>query len=585
MRRILGVVVFGSLWIFAGCSASKKVPDQQVQQSKTITTLSEDNQRRFDFFFYEANREKMLGNHEKAASYYGECLRIDPASGACMVELSNILLMNKQVNEAVELMERATSLYPDNEWYHVFLSQLYMQTNNSVKAIGIYERLLQFKPTKEDYLYGLAQLYAQNGKFDAAIKMFNRLEAVLGINEGLVLEKEKVLLAAGKEKAAYAEMQRLIKKFPMEARFHGYLGDLYSYFEKGVEAERSYRNAMAMDSNQEHLKFSIANLYLQKGDSVNFRKEFLGGVTSRNVDIDTKLQRVLPFLMKREAALPNMSDEFLTTSFLALLENHPNDSRVHIFYANYLKNKGLIQPSIDSYKRALELNEYDEGAWQDLLLLELSVEDYKMVIQDGAKAFALFPENALFSLLYGSTLLHENNAELALEVLEKGLPFVGDNKALNSQILAVLGDTHYKLGQSDKAFKAYDESLKINEQNIGVLNNYSYYLSVEEIELDKAERMSSKCVELEPSNSTYLDTYAWVLFKKKRYLEAKFIIERAIDNSGSGSGTIVEHYGDILYFNGDIDGAVKQWIKAESIGDTTEFIRQKIETKTYISSK
>jgi tetratricopeptide (TPR) repeat protein len=571
--------------LVGGCKAGKDLAVDQVQPTKIITPLNEENQRRFDFFFYEANREKMLGNYEKSATYYTECLRIDPTSGACMVELSNLLLMNKQAPAAIELMERATKLYPENEWYQLFLSQLYMQTNNTVKAIGIYERLLSLNPDKEDYIYALAQMYAQNEKYDAAIKMFNRLEAILGISEGLILEKEKVLLAAGKEKAALAEMDRLIKKFPLEAKYQGYLGDLYSYFGKVVNAEQCYRKAISMDNSQEHLKFSIANLYLQKGDTTNFRNEFLGGVTSRNVDIETKLQRVLPFLMKREPAVPNMSDEFLLTSFLALLEIHPNDSRVHIFYANYLKNKGLVESAIDSYKRALELNEFDEGAWQDLLLLELSMDDYRTVVQDGARAFELFPENAFFSLLYGSTLLHENNAELALEVLNRGLPYVGDNKALNGQILSVLGDTYYKLGQAEKAFNAYDEALKLNEQNIGVLNNYSYYLSVEELDLDKAERMSSKCIELEPSNSTFLDTYAWVLFKKKRYLEAKFIIERAIDNSGSTNGTIVEHYGDILYFNGDIEGAVKQWKNAEQLGNSTELIRQKIESRTYIISK
>jgi len=72
-------------------------------------------------------------------------------------------------------------------------------------------------------------------------------------------------------------------------------------------------------------------------------------------------------------------------------------------------------------------------------------------------------------------------------------------------------------------------------------------LSLDGGDLDKAERMSGRVVEHFPNNATYLDTHAWVLFKKGEYILAKFYMESAIKNGGEDNATLLEHYGDILF--------------------------------------
>jgi predicted negative regulator of RcsB-dependent stress response len=59
-------------------------------------------------------------------------------------------------------------------------------------------------------------------------------------------------------------------------------------------------------------------------------------------------------------------------------------------------------------------------------------------------------------------------------------------------------------------------------------------------------------------------------------------METAIRNGGEKNGVIVEHYGDILYMLGDVEKALEQWKKALEIGDTSEFINEKIKQKRYI---
>jgi tetratricopeptide (TPR) repeat protein len=101
--------------------------------------------------------------------------------------------------------------------------------------------------------------------------------------------------------------------------------------------------------------------------------------------------------------------------------------------------------------------------------------------------------------------------------------------------------------------------------------------------LDKAERMSGKVIERFPDNSTYLDTYAWVLFKKGNYTLAKFYMEAAIKYGGEDNAVMLEHYGDILFMLNKLEEAKQYWEKAKENGGTSEVLLQKIKEQKYIA--
>ena len=138
------------------------------------------------------------------------------------------------------------------------------------------------------------------------------------------------------------------------------------------------------------------------------------------------------------------------------------------------------------------------------------------------------------------------------------------------------------MGKQEQAYKAYDEALKYNEQNIAVLNNYSYFLSLEKKDLKKAERMSAQCIRLEPDNATYLDTYAWIFFVQGNYTLAKIYIESALSKDTTNSSELVDHYGDILFQNGEVEKAVEQWKKAKEMGKESKVLDRKIAQRKYI---
>ena len=145
-----------------------------------------------------------------------------------------------------------------------------------------------------------------------------------------------------------------------------------------------------------------------------------------------------------------------------------------------------------------------------------------------------------------------------------------------------MGDILFSKGRDKEAFAAYDSCLQWKEDNISCLNNYAYYLSIKGQKLDKAEQMSLRTVEAEAKNSTYLDTYAWILFLQKRYGEAKKYIDQALKYDTDSSAVIIEHGGDIYAMNGDVDRAVQLWQEAAKKDPDNKSLARKIRKRKYV---
>ena len=184
-----------------------------------------------------------------------------------------------------------------------------------------------------------------------------------------------------------------------------------------------------------------------------------------------------------------------------------------------------------------------------------------------------------FSVLYyfnGTAYLIDDNNEMAVKAFEQGKKFSSSNLELRSVFNGQLGDAYNGLKEYDKSDLAYEGALDYNPNSDHVLNNYSYFLSLRKENLDVALKMSTKLIQRNPDNPTYLDTHAWVLFNHGDFKQAKIYIEKAINLSEDVSGTLIEHYGDILFKLGEVDEAVKQWQKAKSMDESSDLLDKKI---------
>ena len=238
-------------------------------------------------------------------------------------------------------------------------------------------------------------------------------------------------------------------------------------------------------------------------------------------------------------------------------------------------NPGKEVRAQQEYLSAIEHGATSFETWQNLLYLDSQLNQFDSLIAHSERGLEYFPNQGLLHYFNGFGQFSKKNYSKAVSALEQAKRMSASNVSFIAEINGMLGDAYNGLKEYQKSDEAYEQALIFNPNNNFVLNNYSYYLALRKENLEKAEKMSSQLVKNNPDNSSYLDTHSWVLYMRGKYKESKKIMERAL-SAGPVSATHYEHYGDILFQLGDIEGAVSQWQKSKSMDSSNAVLDQKI---------
>ena len=568
--------------LFPACKSSQKAV-APVKESGSAQELSDDKKKEFEYLFVEALKQKVVGNQQRAVSLLSACLEIDPNSAAAMFELANLHVANNDLTSASLLLEKAISINPTNKWYKLLLARIYSQTSKFAESAMLYGQLITMEPDNQEFLYMKAMMLASAKKYDESIRAFNDLEKRVGINEHLTLMKEQVYMDAGKTKEAFAEIQRLIEFNPMEPRYYGLLADAYLDQGDKESALKYYNKILEMDPGNGYVHFSLANFYRSENNVQLSFDHTARGFASNEVDVETKLQLYLMLTGSQDAF--KFTGEQIEGLINVLIEIHYDDFRVYTVFAEYLIRNKRFADAREQLINVVELGVNDFMVWQQLLYLDNELQDWQGLYEHTKTAIDIFPNQPEFYFFHAIACVQLSKPDEAIAIADEGLMYVVDNPQMAGQLTFIKGESHYKMNRHDEAFSYFEEALKLDPENFIALNNYAYYLSLAERDLEKAERMSAKVVERFPDNPTYLDTYAWVLFKKGNYSLAKFYMETALRNGGNENPTLLDHYGDILFKLERLEEAVSYWEKAKEFGSDSEILDQKIKEKRYIREK
>lgn len=579
-------MIFLLTGIFFSCSAVKQVTEnkentqEQTAQKAENPDISEQDQKKFEYLYVEGLKEKSLGNMQKAIQLFSSCLEIDPNSSASMYELAQIHAANNDFTSASLLLEKAISISPENKWYKILLAQIYQQTRRFGEAAQIYDQLLQKEPEDLDFLYRKAILLSNAGEFEEAIDTYSKMEEITGVNEQISVAKQQLFVEQGQVEKAFEEIEKLIEFNPEEPKYYGLMADLFQNQGDSVNAMKYYKKIQEIDPENGFVHFSLANYYLQNGDIKKSFEETKKGFRSEQVDIQTKMQLYMMLTSNpTQSKLTPAQEEELAE---ILVETHPEEHMVYTIRAESYLRQNKLEEARDELLKALEIEKNDYMLWERLLFIDNDLQDWDGLYDHSKEAMNLFPNQPQTYFLHAIACVQLEKFEETVSVSDEGLMYVVDNQQMKGQFIMLKGEALYKMGELQEAFDLFDASVELDPDNHIALNNYAYYLSLAGKNLDKAERMSGKVIEMFPDNPTYLDTHAWVLFKKGDYSLAKFYMESAINNGGSENGTLLEHYGDILIKLNKTEEAVKNWKKARDLGDASELIDRKIEEKRYI---
>jgi len=541
--------------------------------------MTSDDSLQVKRLFFSALRYKAIENFTGAAEQFSEVLQTDPANDASMYELAVLKKNQNDYTSAQELLEKAVTVKPQNEWYWVSLADCYEKNNDVGKLENVFNELLKINPSNPDYYFDEANVYFLEKKYDEALAVYDRLEQMIGLTEDIVAKRERIYLKQGKIDKAVADVEKLITANPSETRYYLLLAELYTSNSLPDKALKVLKDAEkgAPGNGQVHL--ALADIYRDKKDDENSYNELTLAFSQPDLDVEQEIKIVLGYLPKFPD--PNAKASALALSRL-LTVTHPDDSRSFALYADMLIQNEKYADAKASYQKSIALNAQVYEVHEQLIRIELGNNEIDNAIKDGETALSLFPNQAWLNFLTGVAYEQKKDFKKAVSYISNATMLESQDKDLLSQSYSALGDCYHSLGDNEKSDNSYNKSLSYNPDNAYTLNNYAYYLSVRGMLLDKAAEMSKHSNELQPNTASFEDTYAWILFKQKRYADAKVWMEKAISDDKDHSAVQAEHYGDILYNLGDTDGAVKSWKKAKGYGGNSTVLERKINEKKYV---
>ena len=555
----------------------------KAAQVQPVSQLTEADYRRHDYYFLEATRQREAGNHADALALYEHCLSINTQSAAVMYELAQYYAFLQQPERSRVLLEKAVELQPDNFWYRQTLGAYYRSIKEMDKAIAVYEEMSTQFPARGELLMMLMDLYSQQKDYPNLIKTLDRLEVKEGKSEQLSMEKYRIYLQMGDKENAFREMENLSKEYPNDVRYRVMLGDSYLDNDRPDEAYAIFQAALAEDPENAQAQLSMASYYERMGmDSLFYLQQ-------EAVLMNSKLGSSVKAEVMRRIILQNEQTGKDSTRVLQLFDRMlsvpQEDATIATLCYSYMQHKQMDDSvGVPVLEKILEVEPDNIAARYSLLMVAVRKNDYAEAVRICEPAIQYNPEELAFYYYLGISYFQVERNLDALAVLQKGVTQVTpeSDKKLVSDFYTFIGDLHHSMEKQEACYEAYDSALVYNPDNIGVLNNYAYFLSLERRNLDKAEEMSFRTVKAEPKNDTYLDTYAWILFEKERYTEARIYIDEAMKNGGGESATIVEHSGDIYYMLGEVDKALEFWKQAAGMEHESATLERKIKLKKYI---
>jgi len=529
--------------------------------------------------FFSALCAKTAEDYAGAAELFTHILQVDPANDATLYELARIKRIEKDEPGARGLLERAVIVQPDNAYYWIALAESYEKNNDVQKLEGALDELIRIDPDNPQYLFDKANALTVEKKYDQALEIYNQLEQSTGLNDGIILNRQKIYLKQGKINEATGELEEMIKANPAQVRYYLLLGELYNSNGLNDKAQAVLQRAEKIDPANELVHLALADIYSDKKDYKASYDELKLAFALPEGDIGQKIHIVMGYLPKFPD--PNAKASALELSRLLTI-TYPTDARAFATYGNMLQANEMYKEAKPVYKKSIELNSQSYAVWEQLVRIELSNNEYDEAVKDGEEALSYFPNQAWMNYLVGVAWLQKKDYNKAVSYISNVSSLETQDNGLLSQSYSVLGDCYHSLKDFKKSDDAYNKSIEANPDNVYTLNNFAYYLSLRGEQLDKAAQMAKHANELQPNTASFEDTYAWILFKQKNYTEAKVWIEKALASDKSKDATEVEHYGDILFYLGNIDDAVQNWKKAKQLGAQSPQLDRKINEKKYI---
>jgi tetratricopeptide (TPR) repeat protein len=529
--------------------------------------------------FIEANKQKLLGNLDKALEAYEGIWRDHNDISVLAFEMARVYIEKEEMSKGLEYIQKAVDLEPTNLWYLKFLANIFEQMGQNADGAEVYGRIVSLTPDDEEAYNKWAFLLTKGEQIAAAIEVFDKAEERFGINEEIIRQKYTLYLGSGKQKKAEKELVRLVETFPKETLYLEMLAGFYEQVNQPEDAKKVFQEILAIDPGNTKAQMALAGQTAAVSDEVRFLETLEDIYKNEEVELGLKIERIQPLIDKAiaETDLP-IAEKILSLSTI-LEQAHSSKAAAFYLSARMLKTLGRTQEAEEKLKQTLDLDDTRFDYWEELMKLQWNNEQYKALSNTSMDAMDIFPNQPICYYYHGRSMSAVGNVDAAFSVLDQALLMSESNKPLLQKIHLALAEAWAVDKKQDRALAAYKEALKVDAENAEVLTEYAYYLAQEKKELEYAVQMAQKAVKMDTGDAFAQRSLAWTMYQSGDFKNAQKAMEKAMEKGFGQHPIALEQYGDILFQLGEQDRALEFWNKAKANGNESKVLDKKISEK------
>lgn len=551
------------------------------------------NDAKYRYYYIEAVRQQDMENYALAFGLFSRCRDMAPDAPEVNFALGRLYAALGQDSLGMTYLKRAARLEPYNTEYAERLANMYLHKEMIDSATAVYERLADQQPDRAEYLGLLLRIYERQRRYDRLLATLNKLELREGQSEDITLSKMQAYSYLGDQQGAYKEIKSLVDAHPNDMNLQVMMGNWLVSNSRKEEALSVFLKVLKEEPDNAQGQMSLMDFYRAEGRTHEADSLLYHMLVNPRTEPSTRVAMMREWV--RDSEERGGDSLRIIQMFDRVLQLPQKTSEVAEMKVAYMMLKNAPADSIKAgWEKVLQITPEYVGARLQLINLLWRDSIDEKVIRECQKAVEYVPDEPLLYYHLGVAQYINKHYDDAIATLKRGAGNITKSTKAETaaDIYAVLGDILHKQNRIQEAYEAYDSCLMHNPDNVLCLNNYAYFLSLDAKDLKKAEKMSYRSITAEPNNSTYLDTYAWILYQQGRYEEARIYIEQALKCSektdtlasdstaeapNTVSGDILEHAGDIYFRLNHKEKAVEMWQKALESGVEDEAtLRRKI---------
>lgn len=560
----------GAVWlglILGGCTATQETTTDTLQRDMMEEQQRQDRSAAMQLYI-DGSLKESKGEHAEAILDFQEALRYDK-NPAILFSLAKNYAVLKRFVPATENAQEAVRLDSTKIEYRELLAQIYLQTMQLQKAADVYRAILLLDPNHVPSLFSLAQIM-ERSRPSESLEYYERIIRKQGPSWDIYLQIAQLNIALQRYDAAIKAFESMLEIDPNNIVVKQSLVDLFMRQKQHDRALALINDVLEQNPGNVYLLASRVDVYLHHDQWDAARNDMETILKSDSLEPDLHFRIGLAYYTQ------SVKDSLLLPDAISVFQqfekNHPEDWRP-LLYLGVLYRQMKLDSIAEQYlNKATASAHWNGDAWWQLGWLYFDRQEFGETIDVMNKAKSYVPADfrihMLLGIAYNRAGLHDDS-RIALERAHE----------LNPQdvnVLSSLGLTYDALKMHAESDSAYEKALRIDDDNALVLNNYAYSLSERNIDLDRAMTMSRRSLEQDSLNSSYLDTYGWILYQMGRYQEALQYIQKAID-AGDASPVVLEHLGDVYAKLNDVENALRYWTMALEKDKDNTGLKTKIE--------